>query len=127
MSRLDSLWSNKCRSLNNISREIRLQLDLDAEEGRPTRMRDGAPANSFRVSVKKAKNDKIRMAAPSKHLINLRRSYFAKREAEKPAGTVSGNGNGNGGPRDDNRRELGWAIEAIKGVYQSIRPAHVSL
>ena len=51
--------------------------------------------------------DHLIRETPSKLLINLRRSYFAR----------------HGDPRD--RYLVGYGVEAMKGVYQSIRMAEV--
>lgn len=52
--------------------------------------------------------DHLLRETPSKHLINLRRSYFA-RDADAHDRTL-----------------LGGGVEAMKGVYQSLRAAEVS-
>ena len=52
--------------------------------------------------------DHLLRETPSKTLINLRRSYFARH------------------PVSEERTLLGGGIEAMKGVYQSIRLAEVS-
>ncbi|MCJ1277895.1 hypothetical protein MMC21_005709 [Puttea exsequens] len=118
-------------SLNKFGGELRIPVDLDKEEGilpRPGR------ENIHRVAIKSASNIKVDLSSitgylegqkdfddtifqainfldhllretPSKHLINLRRSYFARQ----------------GDPRD--RKLLGYGVEAMHGVYQSIRMA----
>ncbi|KAK4692655.1 eukaryotic translation initiation factor 2C, partial [Lecanoromycetidae sp. Uapishka_2] len=114
----------------DFKRELRVSVDLDAEDGRPPR---GTP-NIHRVVISNPKNKKINLAAikgylegttdfdisvleainfldhllretPSKTLINLRRSYFSRT-----------------GESQD-RKLLGGGIEAMKGVYQTIRMA----
>ncbi len=110
-------------------------MDLDAEQG--ITPREGRE-NVHRVVINKAKNTKVNLAVikaylegtmdfnnaileainfldhllretPSKKLINLRRSYFSRT-----------------GESQD-RKLLGGGVEAIKGVYQTIRMAEVWL
>ncbi|CAD6579499.1 MAG: hypothetical protein ASARMPRED_009159 [Alectoria sarmentosa] len=104
-------------------------VDLDAEKGQTPR---GDRENKHRVAIKFAKKvqlatvrayvegkmdfdngvleginflDHLLRESPSKSLINLRRSYFARH------------------PVSEERTLLGGGIEAMKGVYQSIRLA----
>lgn len=110
-----------------------MSVDLDKEKGQPSRAdRD----NTHMVRIQKAKNDKIHLSnireyldgkcdfnngileaiafldhllreTPSKNLINLRRSYFARIGAST------------------DRTLLGGGVEAMKGIYQTIRMAEV--
>ncbi|KAL1303294.1 hypothetical protein AAFC00_006700 [Neodothiora populina] len=111
-------------------REIRVQVDLDAEQGKPPR-RDGK-LNTHRVVIKKTGQidfasltaylargadfsnkcleavtflDHLMREGPSQRFTQIKRSFFAKGQK---------------------RFELGGGIEAFKGVYQSLRIAHSS-
>lgn len=145
---LKSEQANNLRSPSDFKQELRINVNLDEERGeRPRPNHD----NIHKVRIVKAKNEKINMATiqayldgkidfdnsvleaisrcpsciwcpnandsdfldhllretPSKKLINLRRSYFART-----------------GESQD-RSLLGGGIEAMKGVYQSLRMAEV--
>lgn len=121
------------RAPTDFKRELRIRVDLDAERG--ITPRDGH-SNTHSVRINKASNDKVNLGVvkaylegtidfdnsilqainfldhllretPSKTLINLRRSYFSRT-----------------GESQD-RKLLGGGIEAMKGVYQTIRMAEV--
>ncbi|KAL6721013.1 Protein argonaute [Lecanora helva] len=118
-------------SPRDFGQGLRLEVDLDKERGREKK--DDRP-NIHRIRISKARNDKIHLAVvreylhgrcdfnngileaisfldhllretPSKKLINLRRSYFSRI-----------------GESQD-RVLLGGGVEAMKGIYQSIRMA----
>ena len=109
------------------TRDLSQMVDLDAERG--ITPREGH-ANSHRVKIRKTGEinlqvlqsylngtyqfdnvvleainflDHLLRETPSTHLINIKRSYFAR--------------------NPDHRALLGGAVEAMKGVYQSIRAA----
>lgn len=67
------------------------------------------------TNKKKSKDflDHLLRETPSKVNIALKRSYFSRNKV----GTDGGRGGG--------REELGGGVEAMKGVYQSIRTAEV--
>ena len=115
------------RHMKDLGEEMRLMVDLDAERGQQSR-----DSNTFRVAIKrtarvnlaqlqayldgKAPMDEAVISAitfldhllretPSKSAINIRRSYFARMGAD--------------------RAQLGQGVEAMKGVYQSMRVAQV--
>lgn len=124
----DDFMTHQIRHMKDIGEENRLMVDLDAERGQQSR--DG---NTFRVAIKrtarlnlaqlqayldgKAPMDEAVISAitfldhllretPSRNAINIRRSYFARLGAD--------------------RAQLGQGVEALKGVYQSMRVAQVS-
>ncbi|KAF2716205.1 Piwi-domain-containing protein [Polychaeton citri CBS 116435] len=109
-----------------IEREIRLSVDLDAEDGR----QGGRQSNVFRVYIQQTNvvrfdtlsaylrdtadfdnscleaincMDHILREYPSNQLVALKRSFFIKGQG---------------------RTDLGSGVEASKGVYQSLRIAH---
>ncbi|KAL9128364.1 MAG: hypothetical protein Q9217_002943 [Psora testacea] len=121
-------------SLKKFDHEIKLHVDLDAEKGVPPRKgNDGKPRdNNHRVRINLAKRvrleslraylegrlafevsvlesinffDHLLRESPSKKLINFKRSYFSRV------------------PQSHERTLVGGGIEAMKGVYQSIRAA----
>ena len=126
------------RSLKKFSAPLRITVDLDKENKRPVKMRKGQPLpDVHRVEIKHA--GRVRLASlqnylgqsadfdeevlkginfldhllredPSKRLINLRRSYFTPVNQE-----------------GQQMSTIGGGVEAIKGVYQSIRLAEVSI
>ena len=124
------------RSTAKFPNPLRITVDLDKENGRPPKMKKGqAQPDIHRVEIKHA--DRVRLASlhaylneqgqfdeeiikginfldhllredPSKRLTNLRRSYFT--------------------PENDEGKQMstiGGGVEAIKGVYQSLRLAEV--
>lgn len=120
-------WATSKKPENNFL------VDLDAEKGRTP---NPDKPNIHRVGIRFAKKiqlatvrayldgtmdfdngvlegvnflDHLLRESPSKTLINLRRSYFARH------------------PVSEERTLLGGGIEAMKGVYQSIRLAEVLL
>ncbi|KAI9877191.1 MAG: hypothetical protein M1830_004561 [Pleopsidium flavum] len=111
----------------DMNTELSMVVDLDAERGRPARAQN---PNSHRVNIRKtgAVNlaaldvylkgqmsfdnsvleainflDHVLRETPSKNLVAIKRSFFA---------------------RTEERVRLGNGVEAMKGVYQSIRLAH---
>ncbi|WPG97800.1 Hypothetical protein R9X50_00058100 [Acrodontium crateriforme] len=115
-------------STNPIQREIRVLVDLDAEEGR--NVRPGGKENKHRVAIRQTNVvrfdslqawldgkasfdtpcleainclDHIMREYPSKHLTKIKRNFFQKGEQ---------------------RFDLGGGIEAFKGAYCSIRPVN---
>ncbi|KAA6409085.1 MAG: eukaryotic translation initiation factor 2c [Lasallia pustulata] len=117
-------------SLKDAKQELRVEVDLDVEKGMPARaehpnhhkvvIRKTNAVNlgalsaylygkmSFDNSVLEAINflDHLLREVPSKRLISIKRSFFAR------------------GMSQDQRVLLGGGVEAMKGVYQSIRAAH---
>lgn len=112
-----------------MGEELRFRVDLDAERGQVSRS-----DNTFRVAIKRTSRiqlnqlqayldgqlemdetvisaitflDHLLREMPSRYAINIRRSYFDRQ-----------------GP---DRSPLGQGVEAMKGVYQSMRAAQVSL
>ena len=127
--------ADTARGPNEFQNELRIRVDLDKEAG--ITPREGRQ-NVHRVAINKAQNKTVNLGVikaylegtmkfdssvlqainfldhllretPSKKLINLKRSYFART-----------------GESQD-RKLLGGGIEALKGVYQSIRMAEVRL
>ena len=115
--------------MKDLGEELRFHVDLDAERGQKTRAE-----NVFRVAVKRTARlelsqlqsyldgrapmdetvisaitflDHLLRETPSRKAINIRRSYFDRKATD--------------------RSSLGEGIEAMKGVYQSMRAAQVSL
>ena len=120
--------AHRHRHMKDLGEELRFHCDLDAERGQNSRA-----DNTFRVAIKRTARlelsqlqsyldgrapmdetvisaitflDHLLRQMPSRKAINIRRSYFDR----------------NG--RD--RVTLGQGIEAMKGVYQSMRAAQVS-
>ena len=114
--------------MKDMGEELRFLVDLDAERGQTSR--DG---NTIRVAIKRTARlqlnqlqaylegtiqmdetviqaitflDHLLREMPSRNAINIRRSYFDRQ-----------------GP---DRSPLGQGVEAMKGVYQSMRAAQVS-
>ena len=114
--------------MKDVGEELRFHVDLDAERGQQSRS-----DNTFRVAIKRTAvlqlnqlqaylNGQVPMdetvisaitfldhllrEMPSRNAINIRRSYFDR-----------------AGP---DRAGLGQGVEAMKGVYQSMRAAQVS-
>ena len=121
--------AHKPRHMKDLGEELRFQVDLDAERGQKSRA-----DNTFRVAIKRTARlelsqlqsyldgrvpmdetvisaitflDHLLRQTPSRNLINIRRSYFDRVGPE--------------------RAPLGQGVEAMKGVYQSMRAAQVSL
>ena len=116
------------RHMKDVGEEKRFLVDLDAERGQQSR----GDGNTFRVAIKRTATlhlaqlqayldgkvpmdetvisaitflDHLLREMPSRNAINIRRSYFDRQ-----------------GP---DRANLGQGVEAMKGVYQSKRPAQV--
>lgn len=121
--------AHRHRHMRDMGEELRFHVDLDAERGQQSRA-----DNTFRVAVKRTARlelsqlqsyldgrapmdetvisaitflDHLLRQMPSRNAINIRRSYFDRQ-----------------GP---DRSPLGQGVEAMKGVYQSMRAAQVSL
>jgi eukaryotic translation initiation factor 2C len=121
-------FSNIHRSMMDMKGEANIIVDLDEEQGRPKS--DGS--NSFRLVVRRTKTvnlavieayikgktsfstdvlegltflDHVLRENPSKKFIPIKRSFFSE---------------------DNPKYDLGGGVEAYKGMYQSIRVAHVS-
>lgn len=118
------------RSTQNVQQEMRLLIDLDVERGRPAR----AQADQVRVVIRQTKSkidlnnikayldgkcpigphvfdainflDHLIREWPSTQHVSIKRSYFSRDYGDKYA--------------------LGGGIEAMRGIYQSIRMAEVS-
>lgn len=113
--------------------ELRIDVDLDRDQPNPRPRPAGAPSNTFHVTIRRTTEfqlsdlqaylgghtdlsskiidavtflDHLLRETPSRKHISLRRSFFARVH--------------------DQRASLGHGVEAMKGVYQSIRFAQVS-
>ncbi|KAK4556352.1 Protein argonaute [Recurvomyces mirabilis] len=118
-------------SMNPIDREIRLMIDLDSKENGGTgKPRKGGKSNTHRVQIRQTNQvgfdvltaylegktgfdnaileainffDHLLREYPRMNYTSIKRSFFAKGQT---------------------RYDLGNAVEAFKGVYQSLRIAH---
>lgn len=117
----------KYRHLKDVGEELRFHVDLDAERGQQSRT-----DNTHRVAIKRTATlqlnqlqayldgqiqmdetvisaitflDHLLREMPGRNAINIRRSYFDRLGPE--------------------RSPLGQGVEAMKGVYQSMRAAQV--
>ena len=118
----------KYRHLKDVGQELRFMVDLDAERGQQSRA-----DNTHRVAIKRTATlqlnqlqayldgqiqmdetvisaitflDHLLREMPSRNTINIRRSYFDRLGTDRAA--------------------LGQGVEAMKGVYQSMRAAQVT-
>lgn len=116
------------RHLKDVGQELRFMVDLDAERGQQSRA-----DNTHRVAIKRTATlqlnqlqayldgqiqmdetvisaitflDHLLREMPSRNTINIRRSYFDRLGTDRAA--------------------LGQGVEAMKGVYQSMRAAQVT-
>lgn len=124
--------TNTRRSLNDLGNAKQTTIDLDAEQGRPPHPRKGPDLVIVRIAKAKERQihlntlqewlddrttfnntvyeainflDHLLRETPSKKFINQRRSYFAR------------------APDRNDTYMVGNGVEAMKGVYQSIRAA----
>ena len=122
--------AHRHRHMKDLGEELRFHVDLDAERGQQSSRAD----NTFRVAIKRTARlelsqlqsyldgrtpmdetvisaitflDHLLRQTPSRVAINVRRSYFSRHGID--------------------RTTLGQGVEAMKGVYQSMRAAQVSL
>ena len=113
--------------------EIRIEVDLDLDQPNPRPRPANAPSNTFRVAIRRTTEfqlsdlraylqgqtdlsnkiidavtflDHLLRETPSRTHVALRRSFFDRTTAQ--------------------RANLGYGVEAMKGVYQSIRFAQAS-
>ena len=118
-------WSGK-----PISREIRLTVDLDAEEGRQPRPGADTEKNKFRVAIRQT--NKVGFSSLLAHLKGqatfdntcLEAINFADHLLRQTPSTKYSSIKRAFFPHGGTRFPLGGGVEAFKGVYQSLRLVH---